>query len=722
LQIIKFLFSSKRNTLAVFAILCLLVIQVYSDLSLPQYTSNIVDVGIMQGGVEDAVPNQIRQESLDDLKMFMPEADEKLVSAAYEKDADGTLSLAFERSEDPERLAELNEAFTLPMLLLYAAQSGELSSSEVDMDQLRQGYKAGFIQKEDLLDMRAQAEEKVSELGDLMTETAAVAYVRAEYEALGLDMEEIQTDYMWHTGFIMLGYTLASILSAIIICYIAGRVASLTSKELRQQIFYRVLSFSNREMDKFTGASLITRSTNDIQQIQISLVMFMRLVLMAPMMGLGGVYMVARTKTGMSWIVAVAVGILLMVILVLLKVTMPRFKMLQTLVDKLNLVSREILTGLPVIRAFCREKFESERFDKANKDLLKTQLFTNRAMSMMFPFMMLVMNGIGVTIVWFGGKYMDAGNLQVGDMMAFITYTIQIVMSFMMLSMISVMLPRANVAAERVADVLRTESSIQDKPASEQVKRESWTGEVTFHDVSFRFPDAEEDVLEHISFTARPGETTAIIGSTGCGKSTLINLIPRLFDVTAGSITIDGVDIRDMAQHDLRNLLGVVPQKGILFSGDITSNLKFGNAGISDEKMKKAAEIAQAAEFIEAKEDGYASSIAQGGSNVSGGQKQRLSIARAMGKDPCIYIFDDSFSALDYATETALRKAMKENLASATVIVVAQRISTILHANKILVLDEGKIVGMGSHKELLSSCEVYREIATSQLSESELIA
>jgi ATP-binding cassette subfamily B protein len=555
-----------------------------------------------------------------------------------------------------------------------------------------------------------------------MAETAAVSYVKSEYEAMDLDMQGIQTDYMKHIGLIMIFFTIISIISAITVGFIASYTASEISMKLRENIFHKVLGFSNVEMDKFTAASLITRSTNDIQQIQLALVMFLRLVLLAPIMGIGGVIMVFGTKTGMGWIVGVAVAFLLVVVVGLLRLTLPKFRILQVLVDKINLVSREILTGLPVIRAFSREAYERERFDRANTDLFKTQLFTNRAMTMMFPFMMLVMNVISVVIVWFGGKNIDLGHLQVGDMMAFITYTIQIVMSFMMLSMISVILPRANVAAERVVDVIKTESSIVDRPDIAPTVKNDWKGLVSFENVNFRFPDADEDLLTNINFTAEPGKTTAIIGSTGSGKSTLVNLIPRLFDVTSGRITIDGVDIRDMKLHDLRSLLGVVPQKGMLFSGTISSNIGFGVENLSDEAMRRAAQIAQAEEFVLGKEDTYESDISQGATNVSGGQKQRIAIARAVSKDPKVFIFDDSFSALDYRTEVQLRRALAENLGDTTVIVIAQRISTILHADKILVLDEGAIVGCGTHKELMSSSEVYREIAQSQLNEQELSA
>lgn len=490
--------------------------------------------------------------------------------------------------------------------------------------------------------------------------------------------------------------------------------------DLRGKVFTKVVSFSNNELNKFSIASLITRSTNDIQQVQMVEVMLLRMVLYAPIIGIGGIVKVMSTKTGLGWIIGVAVAAISVVVLVLMQVAMPKFKKMQSLVDRLNLVSREILTGVPVIRAFSREKFEEDRFETANKDLMKTQLFTNRVMTFMMPMMMLIMNGVTVMIIWFGGKGIDAGNLQVGDMMAFITYTMQIVMAFLMITMISVMLPRAGVAAERIQEVLDTDPTIHDAPSVKDDRLSAVKGELSFEDVSFRYDGAKEDALENISFTARPGETTAIIGSTGCGKSTLIHLVPRFYDVTKGKITIDGVDIREMSQHKLRSILGFVPQKANLFSGDIASNIKYGGSYITDEMMKQAADIAQAVEFIESKAEGYESPIAQGGSNVSGGQKQRLSIARAIAKDPKIFLFDDSFSALDYKTDMVLRKALHEKIEDATVIIVAQRISTILHANQIIVLDEGRIAGIGTHEELLTSCEAYQEIARSQLSESEL--
>ena len=541
----------------------------------------------------------------------------------------------------------------------------------------------------------------------------------AEMTAQGVDLQKTQMDYLLNTGSKMLAYALLAMIATIFVSLLSAGSGAIIGKTLRQRVFEKVLSFSGRETDQFSTASLITRSTNDIQQIQMVITMLLRMVLYAPIVGIGGIIKVSQTKTGMDWIIVVAVVLVLSLVGILMAVSLPKFRIMQTLVDKLNLISREILTGVSVIRAFGREKFEEERFAGANADLQKTQLFTSRVMSLMMPAMMLIMNIVAVMIIWFGSKGVDLGNLQVGDMMAFITYTMMIVMSFLMITMISIFLPRAGVAANRIEEILQTEPSISDK--EEAISETSLeTGEITFHDVSFRYPNADTDVLEHISFTAKPGQTTAIIGSTGCGKSTLIHLIPRFYDVTEGKITIDGTDIRDYSQHHLRSLIGFVPQKAVLFSGTIKSNINYADAHISDEQMKQAAQIAQATDFIEEKEKQYDSEIAQGGSNVSGGQKQRLSIARAIAKKPKIFLFDDSFSALDYKTDATLRKALSEKIKDATVIIVAQRISTILHADKILVIDDGKIVGSGTHEELLTNCEAYKEIASSQLSETEL--
>ncbi|ALS01002.1 ABC transporter [Enterococcus silesiacus] len=565
---------------------------------------------------------------------------------------------------------------------------------------------------------RKATKKGLGDLGADSMKTVGIQLTLGEYKALDMDTQQIQTDYMVKTGTKMVLLTLVSAVAAIIVGLIASLVAASVGRNLRVGQYERTLQFSNTEMEKFSPASLITRNTNDIQQMQMGIVMIMRIVLYAPILGIGGIYNVYQTGTGMGWIVGVAVAAVLVLVGSLLLTTMPKFKALQNLVDRVNLVSREIITGLPVIRAFSREKFEEKRFDGANTDLMKTQLFVNRAMSIMMPVMMLLMNGISVLIVWVGGHNMDNGQLQVGDMMAFITYTMQIVMAFMMLSMVSIILPRANVAAGRVEEVLETEPTIKDP---EHPKDDhDFKGEVKFEAVEFRYGDADEDVLHHINFVAKPGQTTALIGSTGSGKSTIVNLIPRLFDVTGGRITIDGIDIREMSLHKLHEIIGFVPQKGILFSGDIASNIKFGDANISDEQMRKAAEIAQAEEFIDSNEKGYDREISQGGTNVSGGQKQRLSIARALAKNPKILIFDDSFSALDNKTDVALRKALSENIKGATQIIVAQKISTILHADNIIVLNEGRIVDHGTHDELMKSSTVYQEIAQSQLSNAEL--
>ena len=568
----------------------------------------------------------------------------------------------------------------------------------------------------------ASAMEQVDETTLSSMASQATLLVSLEYEAQGVS-HDVQMAYLFRVGGQMLALTLLMVVVAILVGLIASRVSASIGRELRRETFSSVIHFSNAEIENFSTASLITRTTNDIQQVQFTCVILLRMVAYAPILGIGGVMHVTRGNTGLAWIIVLDVAALLLLITVLMSIAMPKFKIMQTLVDKLNLVSREILTGVMPVRAFSRESFEEKRFDAANRELMGTQLFTNRAMVAMMPFMTLIMNGTSLLIVWFGGKAMDAGNMQVGEMIAFITYTMQIVMSFLMLAMVAVMLPRAGVAADRIDEVCRTKASIHDPDAATAkpaLEKKDWDGVVRFEDVSFRFPGADSDALEHISFTAKPGETTAIIGSTGCGKSSLLNLIPRFYDVTGGSVTVDGIDVRNMPQAQLHDLLGYVPQKGVLFSGTIDSNLKFGGEDITDAQVHKAAAIAQATDFIEAKPEGYQSPIAQGGSNVSGGQKQRLSIARAIAKNPKVYLFDDSFSALDYKTDVALRRALKAQTDNATVIIVAQRISTVLHANQILVLDEGRIVGKGTHAQLMESCPAYQEIARSQLSQKEL--
>ncbi|MCH5271120.1 MAG: ABC transporter ATP-binding protein [Lachnospiraceae bacterium] len=710
-KIFKYL---RESWASVLIILGLLVVQAYCDLQLPQYTSNIVDVGIGKGGIAYAAPEKMREETHDDLMLFLTEEEKTLLENFYEQDTEGSYVLTTHNEED---LQTIDSKLGLPMLLLSTLQSGE---AQVDMNMLRTMPAGGMFTEDMLLTVREQIAGEMGDMSDSIISARAVQFVQAEYEALGMDSGKVQTSYLTQIGLKMLGLSVLMMAASILVGLLASKTAARTGRNLRNRIFTKVVSFSNAEMDKFSTASLITRSTNDIQQVQMVVVMLLRMVLYAPIIGIGGVIKVANTGTGMGWIIGVAVGSIMALVLVLLMVAMPKFKMMQTLVDRVNLISREILTGIPVIRAFSREQFEEKRFDRANKDLMGTQLFTSRVMTFMMPAMMMIMNGISVMIIWFGSKGVDVGTIQVGEMLAFITYTMQIVMSFLMLTMISIMLPRAGVAANRIEEVLSTETSIRDK---EDVKDDTLTqikGEITFEDVCFRYPGAEEDALHHLNFTAKPGQTTAIIGSTGCGKSTLLHLIPRFYDVTEGRIKLDGVDIRELSQKKLRSQLGFVPQKAVLFSGTITTNLKFGGEEITDGIMREAAEIAQATEFIESKPDGYESLISQGGTNVSGGQKQRLSIARAIAKQPKVFLFDDSFSALDYKTDAALRKALGEKVKDATVIIVAQRINTILHADRILVLDNGSIVGMGTHEELLENCETYREIAHSQLSEAEL--
>ena len=713
LNILKYL---KKHGGMVLVILALLGVQAYCDLTLPRYTSDIVDVGIQQSGVERVTPQRMRGDTLEALTLFLSDEDEAALRAAYAPDGEGAYALT---ETDEDALRRLDQMLGLPMVALYQMQQQGTQPS-VLVQQAEQADRQSF--KAQLIARMETMSQQYGATADMLTDQMAILFVQQEYQALGMDLNALQQTYLLVTGGKMLAVTLLMVAAAITAGLLASRVAASVGMELRGRVFRKVVSFSNAEIDRFSTASLITRSTNDIQQIQMVAVMLLRLVLYAPIIGIGGIVRVATTRTGMGWIIGVAVGVLLALIVVLMTVAMPKFKKMQTLIDRVNLVSREILTGLPVIRAFSREDYEEARFDKANRDLMRTQLFTNRTMSMMMPVMMLIMNGISILIVWAGAHGVDLGTMQVGDMIAFITYTMQIVMAFLMISVVSIMLPRAGVSAKRIQEVLDTQASIRDpQPGKDRDgSRDQWRGEVCFEDVSFRYPDAQADVLEHISFTARPGETTAIIGSTGSGKSTLLNLIPRFFDVSYGRITIDGVDIRDLSLHKLHSLLGYVPQKGVLFSGTIESNLKFGGAEITDQAMHQAAAIAQADDFINAKPEGYQSPIAQGGTNVSGGQKQRLSIARAIAKDPKVYLFDDSFSALDYKTDAVLRRALSEQVKDAAVIIVAQRISTILHAQQIIVLDEGRVAGIGTHEELMASCPTYQEIARSQLSEAEL--
>ena len=721
----------------VLLILCVLVVQAYCDLSLPTYTSNIVNVGIQQSGIDEEIPENISEEEMNRLLLFVSEDDRQDIQDAYEKssesfDYDGeVLTLKDSVKSDDKKLDKLTEEMKLPMMLTAGFENGSDTTKQME-DQLKeQMSQVPGIEKMSVFDIfgmmddtqRAAIVDKITEQMDKMPDSildqSAISYVKSTYEQIGLDTGHMSTVYILKTGAKMLGLAALGMAASILACLMASRVGAKVGRGLRRDTFRKVIGFSNAEFDKFSTASLITRSTNDIQQIQFLTVMILRIVLYAPVMAIGGILKVSKTNVDMFWIIGLAVLLIVMVVAVLFIVVMPKFKIVQNMVDKLNLVSREILTGLPVIRAFHTEKHEEERFDKANKDLTKLNLFVNRAMTFMMPTMMLVMNGITVLIVWVGGHSINDGAMQVGDMMAFIQYAMQIIMSFLMICMISVMLPRAAVSAERVDEVLKSETKIHD-PKEPKTLPENGKGEVSFEHVSFRYPGAEEDVLHDITFTAKPGETTAFIGSTGCGKSTLVNLIPRFYDVTEGKITIDGQDVRDLTQHELREKLGYVPQKGVLFSGNIASNIMFGNPAGSEQEMTEAAQIAQAVEFIDTKPERYKSPISQGGANVSGGQKQRLSIARAIAKHPDIYIFDDSFSALDYKTDTVLRSALKEKTTDSVVLIVAQRISTILHAEQIIVLDDGKIVGKGTHEELLKTCDAYYQIAASQLSESEL--
>ena len=715
-KLVKFL---KPYAVTIAAIFAVLMMQAYCDLSLPSYTSDIVNVGIQQGGIDDKVPTVLSEEDLQKLTMFMSQEEEEQVKDSYilqtedtEYDYDGAVyELKSEIQEDEAALDELADMMQLPMFISVSAASDDEMAQQMEM--------LGAMPEEQRSAALEQVKEKMEDVPDMVLTQSVPVYIKSVYQELGVNTDKIQIQYILHTGLKMLGLALLGMAASIMVGFLAARVAASTGRDLRSKVFTKVIGFSNAEFDKFSTASLITRSTNDIQQIQTLTVMFLRIVLFAPVHAIGGIIKVFHTNVDMIWIIALGVALVFMIVIVLFIVAMPRFKTLQTLVDRLNLVMREILTGLPVIRAFSKEKHEEDRFDKANRDLMKTNLFVNRAMTFMMPLMMLVMNGVTVLIVWSGAAGIDKGQMQVGDMMAFIQYTMQIIMSFLMICMISIMLPRAAVAAERVDEILTSETAIDDPEEPKRLPENS-KGEVAFEHVSFRYPGAEHDVLHDLNFVAKPGQTTAIIGSTGCGKSTLINLIPRFYDVTEGHIRVDGMDIREMTQHDLRGKIGYVPQKGVLFSGTIASNILYGNTDGTEEEMKEAASIAQATEFIDEKPKKYESTIAQGGTNVSGGQKQRLSIARAIAKKPEIFIFDDSFSALDYKTDVVLRTALKEKTQDSTVIIVAQRISTILHAEQIIVLDEGKIAGIGTHQELLKSCEAYYQIASSQLSQEEL--
>ena len=761
---LKILKNLKKSWIYVIIIVLLLIVQAICDLRLPDYTSRIVNIGIQQGGIENSSPEVIRKTAMDDVLLFTDD-DEKILQNYtliskdslseddYEEYVEDYPELAnqelyVQNKLESEEQESLNSMMSKPLMVVYNLNSGEtaeniktqiLSSIQQNMQEQFKDKTAleiiKFLMSTDSSSMpntlntndnatnnsfMEQINEKINEMPQSILEQAAIEAIKQEYEAVGINLDDYKTHFIIVSGAQMLGISLIIMVSAITIMLLSSKVAARLAQTLRDKIFKKVLSFSTSEFKQFSTASLITRSTNDVQQIQMLMTMLFRVVVYAPIIGIGGFFMVlANSNMSMAWIIGVAIVAVVLVMGTLFIIAMPKFKKLQQLVDKLNLVSREILTGLPVIRAFNKEKDEVDRFNNANKDLMKANIFVNRAMSLMMPTLMLIMNSISLLIVWVGGHNIDAGTMQVGDMMAFIQYTMQIIMSFLMISMMSIMLPRASVSARRINEVLETENSIKD-PQNPKKLDTTKKGLIEFKNVSFRYPDAEENMLNNISFTAQPGKTTAIIGSTGSGKSTVINLIPRFYDVTEGELLVDGVNVKDVTQKDLRSIIGFVPQKGILFSGTIESNIKYSDENMSDDRMKTAAEIAQATEFIEAKEKKYNSEIAQGGGNVSGGQKQRLSIARAIAKDPEIFIFDDSFSALDYKTDATLREALKEKTENKTVIIVAQRINTILNADQIIVLDNGNIVGKGTHEELMENCEEYREIALSQLSEEEL--
>ena len=708
MKLLKYL---KGFKIAILSLVVVLGVRVVAELALPTYTSNIVDTGIQQSGIEDAVPSKISEKSLNTLELFMSDDEIKQVSENYTKDGD---TYILNNVSDETRM-KLNNIFKETMTVVLGAKS-----NNTDLNQVAQGVQAGVVSKDTLTDQRKKAISELGNSADMMTKQGGISFVKEEYKQVGINTNEIRTNYLKEVGFMMIIVTLISGIASVISNFIASRVSAKVAYNLREKLYNKVLSFSKEDVDKFSTASLITRSTNDIQQIQNALNMFLFIAFFAPMMAMWGIYKVTQTDTGMTWIIALGVGILALVLGVITFLVMPKFKIMQKLIDKVNLVTRELLTGISVIRVFGREKHEEKRFDKENAILRDNQLFVNRTMSALMPMIMLIMNGISLLIIWIGGKNIDAGSIQVGDMMAFITYTMQIVMSFLFFTFLMMQLPRAEVAAGRINEVLEAPVTVVDGNDLQDDKIKDVKGTLKFENVSFTFDGADSPVLSNISFEAEAGKTTAIIGSTGSGKSTLLHLIPRYFDATEGQITIDGTNIKDISLGKLRDMLGFVPQKGVLFSGTIASNIKFGDENISDEDMYKAAEISQALEFIEGKEDKFDSEISQGGSNVSGGQKQRLSIARALAKKPKILLFDDSFSALDYKTDVKLRKTLREKMQDTTTIIVAQRIATILNADKIIVMNEGKVVGIGKHQELLKTCPTYLEIAESQLSEEEL--
>ena len=743
---LKVLKNLKESILLVIAIIVLLCVQAAADLNLPDFTSKIVNTGIQQGGIEYSVPEFIREDTLNNLLYFTENDDE--IQNSYEaieksqNNIDKYPELENQQIYQLKKLSkeekeELEDLMAKPLMIIYELNDEETqtklkeqmlqnidnnSNEYIALSQMNVMDIIKSMPEETRETMLTEVNSKIDEMSDSILEQAAIEAIKEEYRNIGINLDQIQNNYIFITGLQMLGVALISMTSAVTIMFLSSRVAAKLGKTLREKIFKKVLTFSRAEINQFSTASLITRSTNDVQQIQQLLTMLFRVVVYAPIIGIGGILRVVRTSTtSMAWVIALAVFLIIATVLILFIVAMPKFKKMQDLIDRLNLVSREILTGLPVIRAFNTQKREEARFDKANKDLMKNSIFVNKSMSLMMPAMMFIMQSVMLLIIWVGGHSVDQGIMQVGDMMAFLQYTMQIVMSFLMISIISILLPRASVSAKRINEVLETEPNIKDKPIEEQAKfDETKKGLVEFKNVSFRYPDAESEILEDIDFTAEPGKTTAIIGSTGSGKSTLVNLIPRFYDVTGGELLVDGVNVKNVAQKELRSKIGFVPQKGLLFSGTIESNIKYGKDDISDEEMKKAASIAQATEFIENKEEKYNSPIAQGGNNVSGGQKQRLSIARALAINPEIYVFDDSFSALDLKTDKALRDALNEQTQNKTVIIVAQRVSTIMNADQIIVLEEGKIVGKGTHEELLENCETYKQIALSQLSKEEL--
>ena len=736
MRIISYLKQSKA---AVALIVVLLVVQAFADLSLPRYTSDLVDVGIQQGGIEDCSPSVMSADTFNYSCMLAPEADEELIRSSYAQDSDGNYALT---DQGKQRREELNSAIALPIVVVHFSSqmadslqgqqtegspafdgaSGAPSGQNFDLPQLYAAYQAGAITKVQVNEAMSKAQDAFGAIDDSLIQQQAVSATKAEYEQLGLDMGAMQMNYLVWLGAQMLGVAALMMIASIAVGFLASRTAAKTARGLRERLFEKVVSFSDAEIQSFSAASLITRGTNDIQQIQMVIVMVLRMVLYSPILAIGGIIMVSQTNASMSWIIVLAAVVIAVVIGILMAVAMPKFKIMQKLIDRVNLVSREMLTGLPVIRAFDRQQYEEKRFDEASTALYRTQLFTNRTMTFMMPTMMLVMNAISVLIVWVGGLYIDAGTIQTGDMIAFITYSMVIVMSFLMIGMIAIMLPRADVAAQRVNEVLETESSIVDPAQSKAGALDARAKglSVQFDDVTFAYDKESSPVLEHIDFTAEPGQTTAIIGPTGSGKSSIMKLIERFYDVADGAVRVGGIDVRDMRQSELRSELGYVPQKAFLFSGTIESTIAYSDDEMGEERVRAAADIAQASEFIDAKEDGLATPISQGGTNVSGGQRQRLSIARALATDARVLLFDDSFSALDYATDAKLRHALAQNAAGKTVIVVAQRISTVLNADKIVVLEEGKMVGCGTHRQLLETCPTYREIVESQLSEEEL--